>query len=223
AEHRSRRGREANRRAMLEAAAQAFFEHGYEGTSIDAVIERVGGSKRTLYAHFGKKRELFTAIVTEHLDRMTAALVPGEAQDGDLRSALHAYGMRLLEALSSPMTVALYATVIGESRRFPELARTFFERGPNSAVERLADLLETHRRRGGVEIDDPRRAAESLVGMLRGNLLMAMVLGVRKAPRTKETKARVAEAVETFLEGVGAGAGKTKLAPPPAHRRRPRC
>ena len=42
-----------------------LLELGYAGASIDAVIERVGGSKRAIYSYFGGKKELFEAIVMQ--------------------------------------------------------------------------------------------------------------------------------------------------------------
>ncbi len=51
------RGRQ-RRRAMLDAATQAFLEHGFEGTTLDMVIERAGGSRGTLYSSFGGKEGL---------------------------------------------------------------------------------------------------------------------------------------------------------------------
>ena len=53
--------REGRRSAILEAAAQVFFEQGYAATSIDAIIERIGGSKRNIYSEFGSKEGVFTA------------------------------------------------------------------------------------------------------------------------------------------------------------------
>ncbi len=35
-------------------------------TSIDAIIERTGGSKRTIYSEFGSKEGLFLSIGTEY-------------------------------------------------------------------------------------------------------------------------------------------------------------
>src|SRR3546814_4083127 len=57
------------RAAILEAAGQVFFEQGYAATSIDAIIERAGGSKRNIYSEFGSKEGLFTALVSESADR----------------------------------------------------------------------------------------------------------------------------------------------------------
>ena len=36
-------------RAILEAALDAFVENGYEGMSVEAVAERAGGGKTTIY------------------------------------------------------------------------------------------------------------------------------------------------------------------------------
>ena len=44
---------EERRSAILEAAASVFFEQGYAATSIDAIIARLGGSKRNIYNEFG--------------------------------------------------------------------------------------------------------------------------------------------------------------------------
>src|SRR5215475_7065572 len=72
---RSKRSPRENRRAaILEAAAQVFFEQGYAATSIDAIIERIGGSKRTIYNEFGSKEGVFTALVSESADAALAAL-----------------------------------------------------------------------------------------------------------------------------------------------------
>ncbi|MBE0559954.1 MAG: helix-turn-helix transcriptional regulator, partial [Ochrobactrum anthropi] len=43
-------------------------------TSIDAIIERTGGSKRTIYSEFGSKEGLFLALVADNADRAISAL-----------------------------------------------------------------------------------------------------------------------------------------------------
>ena len=71
-----RTGRPKGRReALLRAAAEVFFEQGYAATSIDAIIERAGGSKRNIYNEFGNKQGLFSAIVKENADKVLSTLV----------------------------------------------------------------------------------------------------------------------------------------------------
>lgn len=48
----------ARRQALLQAAAEVFFEQGYAATSIDPIIERAGGSKRNIYNEFGTSEKI---------------------------------------------------------------------------------------------------------------------------------------------------------------------
>jgi hypothetical protein len=97
--------------------------------------------------------------------------------------------------------VALYRAIIAEGTRFPELARIFFEGGPGRASAALAAVLEEFRQRGEIEVEDSRRAAEQFIGMLRDDLHLQVVLGLRSAPDVSEMDLSVRQAVQIFLNG----------------------
>ena len=198
---RQRRAGHELRQAILGAASEVFFEAGYEGASIEAVIEKVGGSKRAIYSHFGGKKELFAALVTEASSRALVALAPEEIATHDLEGTLLAFGRQVTAVVMSPTTVALYRAIIAEGTRFPELARTFFEGGPGRASAALAAVLEEFRQRGEIEVEDSRRAAEQFIGMLRDDLHLQVVLGLRSAPDVSEMDLSVRQAVQIFLNG----------------------
>ena len=61
-------GRDA-RKELLSAAADVFSARGFHDASIDAVAERAGYSKGTVYWHFAGKDDLFLALVEERVDR----------------------------------------------------------------------------------------------------------------------------------------------------------
>jgi len=210
---RQRRPADELRAAILAAAADLFFEFGYQGASIEALIERVGGSKRAVYSHFGGKKELFTALVTEASSRALAALAPEEIATHDLESTLLAFGRQVSDVLMSPMTLGLYRIVVGEGIRFPDLARAFFDGGPGRASSRLAGALEQFRQNGEIEVKDSRRAAEHFIGMLRDDLHLRVVLGLRSPPDAAEVDLSVKQAVQIFLDGCRTkAAGKTGVA-----------
>src|SRR5258708_6228874 len=98
---------------ILEAAALAFFEQGYAATSIDAIIERVGGSKRNIYNEFGSKQGLFTAMVSEIADSALSSL-DLEKFDGDLEATLRRLGHRLAHIYLSPNLVGVYRIIVAE-------------------------------------------------------------------------------------------------------------
>src|SRR5436309_4564013 len=57
------RPRAFDRAAALRQAMEAFWEHGYEGTSIGDLTARMGIRPPSLYAAFGSKEELFREAV----------------------------------------------------------------------------------------------------------------------------------------------------------------
>lgn len=192
----------ARREALLQAAAELFFEQGYAATSIDAIIARAGGSKRNIYNEFGNKEGLFTAMVSENADHILSALMIDEIEGRDLRETLTAFGERLMSSSMSPALIGAYRTVIIEAHRFPDLVRAFYEKGPGRGTARLTEVLEDARARGEIRTDDCARAAGLFVGMVRDNLHLQVVLGLRPAPSEEETRRAVDSAVEVFLEGI---------------------
>ncbi|MES2035923.1 MAG: TetR/AcrR family transcriptional regulator [Pseudomonadota bacterium] len=189
---------------MLKAAADLFFEQGYAATSIDAIIDRVGGSKRNLYAEFGNKEGLFTALVAQTAAKILSPLAIDALEGRDLRSTLLAFAERMIGLYMSPALIGIYRTAIAESARFPDLMRQFYEQGPERASLTLAGVLSDARARGELRDIDPRTAADLFVAMMRDNVHLQVVLGLRPPQGRREIRAAAEAAVEVFLDGVGA-------------------
>lgn len=192
------------REALLQAAAEVFFEQGYAATSIDAIIERVGGSKRNIYSQFGSKEGLFSAIITENADKVLSTLAVEDVDNQDLRKTLTLFGERLLGLYMSSTLLGIYRVVGTEANRFPDLVKLFYEQGPGRATARLAEVLEAAKARGEIRTDDCLSVAGHFVAMIRGNLHLKVVLGLRAPPSQREARQEVASAVEIFLNGIRA-------------------
>jgi AcrR family transcriptional regulator len=65
---------QATRGQLIEVATRLFAEHGYEDTSIEAVLTAAGVSRGALYHHFSGKDALFEAVVQSVEDGITAEL-----------------------------------------------------------------------------------------------------------------------------------------------------
>jgi AcrR family transcriptional regulator len=199
----ARSGRQNTRReALLRAAAEVFFEQGYAATSIDAIIERAGGSKRNIYNAFRNKEGLFSAIVTQNADRILSSLVIEGIEGRDLQETLTVFGRQLLEAYMSPSLLGVYRIAIAEANRFPDLVKAFYERGPGRATARLAEILEEAGKQGEVRTGDYLRMADQFVGMIRDNFHLQVVLGLRPPPSAEEAREAVHSAVDIILNGV---------------------
>ena len=64
----------STRKQLVEAAADLFYGRGIHSSGIDAVVERSGFSKPTLYKHFRSKDELVTAVLEMRAARRQAAI-----------------------------------------------------------------------------------------------------------------------------------------------------
>ena len=56
-------GPERRRPMVLDAAFELFLEHGYEGTSMEAIARATGVTKPVVYACYPSKEELFKALL----------------------------------------------------------------------------------------------------------------------------------------------------------------
>ena len=76
---------------IIQAALELFVRKGYHGTSITDIMNKVGLTKGSLYAHFKSKRELSLRIIMDgykirYVDEMTRYANHGE---GDALDKLH--------------------------------------------------------------------------------------------------------------------------------------
>jgi AcrR family transcriptional regulator len=183
---------------IVEAARRLFMADGYGATSMDAIARAAGVSKATLYSHFTNKAELFAAIIGGECQRFAQLLWPPESETGDVRSVLLQVARAKVRFTGSAEPRALYRVVVGESGRFPELGRVFYDNGPRRVLERLAGYLRDAAARGVLAVPDPRLAAEQFFGMINGADQLRRLLAIDD-PAAPEIDAIVVSAVERFL------------------------
>ena len=76
-------GPERRRPEVLDAALDLFLDHGYEGTSMQAIAERAGVTKPVVYACFPGKDELFRALLAREEERILGE-IQSAFEDADL-------------------------------------------------------------------------------------------------------------------------------------------
>ncbi|MCC3268022.1 TetR/AcrR family transcriptional regulator [Arthrobacter gengyunqii] len=79
--------REERRRQLLNAAQEVFVSNGFHGAAMDDIAEVARVSKPVLYQHFPGKRELYLALLEDHLGTLTEFLTSAlnSTTDNDLR------------------------------------------------------------------------------------------------------------------------------------------
>lgn len=193
---------EQTSRRIVEAAKTLFLRDGYQATSMDALATAPGMSKRTLYARFAGKAELFRAVVQDvaehHIDATEAIATHGRS----LREQLLAVATQMVHAVLDPELVAIDRVGAGEARRFPELANLLSDFGHARVVGLVAGLLQ--RAPTGAGISDARALedAEIFLSMALLPPLRQAVLGSGGHDDRARIARRLERQVDIFLQGI---------------------
>jgi TetR/AcrR family transcriptional regulator, mexJK operon transcriptional repressor len=183
--------------AILQAAAELFVEHGFDGASTEMIAEKAGVSRQTIYNQFETKQALFLAIASELVQTVIEPLSQGVEGPSDLRQTLLALGQRLLDTVLCPKVVALHRMTICEALRFPGLAQALYEAGPVRAEHEVAAYLSG---RSELNVPDPKLAARQFLALTVHPLDLRALLGSRAETVSPEIAQHLGAAVDTFLK-----------------------
>ena len=74
---------EERRNEILDAADELFGRKGFDGTSTNDILEKVGIARGTLYYHFKSKEDILDALIQRYEEQMYSAAAAA-AKDGSL-------------------------------------------------------------------------------------------------------------------------------------------
>ncbi|HUC61433.1 MAG TPA: TetR/AcrR family transcriptional regulator [Alphaproteobacteria bacterium] len=189
---------------ILDAASALFLTQGYGATSIESVAARARVGKRTLYARFRDKAELFGAVV----HRLIARLRPAGAENIFLGGGVEEILVRLADAILlaalTPEALALFRMTVAEGARFPELAAALDREGARrEAIDGIARFLGSQIATGALRpLADPAFAAEEFLQLVV-SVPQRRALGLGAPMTEAELRAWARNAVNLFLEGCG--------------------
>ncbi len=154
-----------HRRDRVHAAVRELLaEHGFR-ISMEAVAQRAGCSKQTLYAQFGSKQELLRSFIDSRMQVPAAKL---ESSTENLAKALLDFADEHLAQLCDPLVVATSQLLSAEARHFPDMAQAIFREAFDGLQSRLAGWIGEAMNKGQLKQDDPHMAAELFLGMIVG-------------------------------------------------------
>lgn len=153
------------RESILDGAMQEFLANGYAATSMDKVATAAGVSKATVYSHFQDKQGLFTALIQRLSSKKELfSLELHQFTEADPGAFLKHFANRMLDNVADdPQILTFFRIMIGESGRFPELARSFVQNIEKSVLDLLTQYLGSHPQ---LQLLDPEVAARVFIGTL---------------------------------------------------------
>lgn len=189
---------------VLDGARTVFLRDGFEGASVDDIVREAGVSKATLYSYFPDKRLLFVEVAKAECAAQSDAAIAQIEASGDIREAMTIAAKRMVRFFISDVGLQVHRIVVGESQRFPDIGRQFYESGPARVNQILRHFLKRAVDEGKLRIDDIDLAAEQFPELCKAGLHLKMVLGLRDRPSEAEIDRVVESAVDMFLCKYGA-------------------
>lgn len=152
------------RERIIAAAAELFYERGYEHSTLDAVAERLGVTKPFIYAHFKSKAELLAEICGRGISSAAAAMEAALDLDASAKDRLLVFCRGFVSAvLKNQKPIAIFTReeknlLPGDLKRIALKRRTF--------DRRLSELLAEGAAKGEFTVADPDLAALAIGGMV---------------------------------------------------------
>jgi AcrR family transcriptional regulator len=179
--------------AIVDATLELLAERGFQATTMDAIAERGGVSKNTIYRRWSSKETL----IADALRELTAQAEV--AREGDVYALLLDHVRDVARLLDDTLVGRLLPGLLGELQRNPAFAEAYAERVVRPRRQAIVELLERAIDDGELRADTrPDEIADLLIGPLILRHLFAV--GLPRRPRRYP---------ERLLETIWAG-----IAPP---------
>ena len=170
---------QAKRAQILAGAQRVFLQQGFAAASTDVIAREAGVSKRTLYAYYPSKEELFEGVlrgltVDNPQTRVLESVRTVEPRSPEeLRGALLMLSRRLMATIMETDYLALLRTIIADSHRFPQISEIFRSTVPEIGIREGSAMLRRAQENGVVVEGDP----EVMMRMFMGPLLSYVMTG----------------------------------------------
>jgi len=188
---------------LLDVAAKFFLEKGFAGASVTQIARAAHASKESFYSRYSTKEDLFRAVIRRQTDiraaELHSVLVPHALPEKTLTS----FGEIMLDRVLAEEALALHRTLYMEGRRFPELARIFYELGPARTIASLSKYLDEQVSKGRLLKLNSQLAAHQFMDLLVTEMVMRGSLGIFPKPTKMEKRKKVEDTVAFFLRGYG--------------------
>ena len=176
-------------KAIVDATLELLAERGFQAATIEAIAERAGVGRNTIYRRWASKEELI-------VDALQELVVDLDFQeDGDVYSLLLDWIRDFVHVFGDPLYGRILPVVLGELQQNPDFARVYSEQIVQPRYDALLEFLRAAVERGDLHPDaDP----EQIVDLLAAPpFVRALPLGL---PPVSERYAE--ELLETIWRGI---------------------
>ena len=202
---------QATRRRIVAVAAALFNQHGYDGCSMQQILDATGLEKGGLYRHFRSKQELATAAIGYAIEQAVEARLLDLDRSGTALDRIRALVRHFVEVPSTvPGGCPILNTAIDSDDDRPAL-RDLVHHAIHDWKARLERVIREGQHSGEIRRDlEPRALANTLIALIEGALMISRVEGSREALYDAQS------VVELLLQSVAPRTSRTTPGAPDA-------
>jgi hypothetical protein len=116
-----------------------------------------------------------------------------------LEQVLAAFGTKLLREVSDPTVIAVFRLAIAEAVQAPEVGQALNSIGREASRAALRTIM-AKAKASGLLSGSPAELAEQFAGLLWGDLMISLLLGVAERPNPRDIARRARDAAAAFLQ-----------------------
>jgi hypothetical protein len=148
----------------------------------------------------GNKQEMLIACISARARRLQVpADLPVPHDRETLAHVLASFGTQLVREITDPTVIAVFRLAIAEAVHAPEVAQALDFIGRETSRAALRQIM-ARAQASGLLNGRSAELAEQFGGLLWGNLMVSLLLGVVERPNSRELAARARDATAAFLQ-----------------------
>jgi AcrR family transcriptional regulator len=180
--------------AILEATLALFAEVGLQGLSIEAIAERAGVGKTTIYRRWSSKEDM----ITDALDLFRSAYPLPDT--GNTRHDLLSIAREARDVFSrNPLVSKLVIKIMAEIKTRPEIYHTFHEKLIAPRMQQFRQIVEAAQGRGELR---PDLDATLILSLIFSSLVYGPIFTELIGPNAQQAYEPEA-VVDALLHGIG--------------------
>jgi hypothetical protein len=148
----------------------------------------------------GNKKEMLIACISARATRLQLpADLPVPHDRETLAHVLTSLGTQLVREITDPTVIAVFRLAIAEAVHAPEVAHALDSIGRETSRAALRQIMARAQASGYLN-GRPAELAEQFGGLMWGNLMVSLLLGIAERPNSREVAARARDATAAFLQ-----------------------
>lgn len=139
---------------LIGVATDFFVEHGFSGSTIEAIAQAANMGKQAVYTRFSDKESLFDAVIQRLKEKAVFQQLPPN-DDHEIAEGLPRRIRAIFADAASPDAMTVSKLAMRQGHRFPDLVLLLVEGTLERYTRPLAAYLDARKRVGEIrDIDD---------------------------------------------------------------------